>query len=330
MLKRDEWGFLSLGVAIGALGLTFGLLYTPIGATVRTTGLSDASDDARVKPNVVLREVTEVPRGTRQASDDAGDGAAIVREAPSGESRRVVGAIPARLAAIAWPASLDARGIAATAPARVTAMELYGRIVPRDMQAAAGASAANAAVAFIAAGPVGVSANDPCVTVGAGERAALLDAYVRTQDNLPATVADYQFVCSLVTDPAAAIDVTKVFPDHRRIDLEPYAIRTFARFFGRLPAQNARGEKLPQEQVERDWWAVKYLTYFPVLSSARRDLAKERACVAAFTKASLDLYRGSTLVRKNVGEAPDDLWDWAFVRACAYSGAPFLDQFARR
>lgn len=335
MTKQREVGLLALGTIVGAFGASIFFLTTPLRATV-VRDVSPASTRAGsddVAGGATVREAPQAP--SRRASDDAAGGTATVREAPQAprgaeDARRMVGGVPAQIARVAWPASLEARAVPATSSLRTKAEELFGRVVPDDIARAASADARAAARAFIALGPAGVDARDPCVTIGAGERAALLDAYVRTQSALPEELTDYRFVCALVTDPTAPIDVTKQFPDHRRLDLEPFALRAFTRFFGRLPSKDSRGNALPTDAADRDWWAVKYLTYFPVLASARRDLAKERACIEAFTRAAFDLAAGAELVRKPAGESPSDLWEWAFVRACAYSGAPFLERFATR
>ncbi|MDO8462715.1 MAG: hypothetical protein Q7S96_00365 [bacterium] len=328
MIHTREYGFFAGGLVIGISAIAIVLLQTPIGASVygvRSAG-TDASDDIGVPAAVVVQEAPAAA-----PTDVQPDGLIAETPAPRAEdARRVVGGVPEQVAKVSWPSSLDARNVTAASPLRTTATNLFARVVPDAIARGASDAEERAAIAFIALGPDGVDDRDPCVTIGAGERAALLDAYVRTQGALPEQTTDYQFTCSLVTNPDAPIDITKQFPDHRRIDLEPLALRTFTRFFGRLPSQNASGEPLSQVLADRDWWAIKYLTYFPVLASSRRNLDRERACITAFTDASLQSYHGETLVLKPAGEQPDDLWDWSFVRACAYSGAPFLERFRTR
>ncbi|MFH1430033.1 MAG: hypothetical protein ABIG71_00745, partial [Candidatus Uhrbacteria bacterium] len=257
-----------------------------------TSEATSASDDARGSEALVITEVPpsttrQVTSGTVVASDDVrGSDAVVINEAAGlsseyqrPEVRRIAGGTPAQIAAVDAPRSATevaaAYGVTLTENDRVRARELYARVVPARLALSAKASTRDAVEAFISVGPAGVQKDDPCVTVGAGQRAALMDAFTRTQNALPADQIDYQFACALVTDPENAIDTTKRFPDHRRIDLEPYAIKNFVAFFGRLPSMDAKGNKLAAQAVEQDWWAVKYMTYFPILMSSKRDLEAE-------------------------------------------------------
>ncbi|MFH1430236.1 MAG: hypothetical protein ABIG71_01770, partial [Candidatus Uhrbacteria bacterium] len=69
---------------------------------------------------------------------------------------------------------------------------------------------------------------------------------------------------------------------------------------------------------------------FPILMSSKRNLAAEATCTKAFTNSKVTLYKDGVQSVKSKGTAPSDVWDWSFVRACAYSGAPFLERFTKR
>ncbi|MDO8598968.1 MAG: hypothetical protein Q7S02_02580, partial [bacterium] len=72
-----------------------------------------------------------------------------------------------------------------------------------------------------------------------------------------------------------------------------------------------------------------------VLAATIRNRDGERACIRAFVDAEVDLYEqkedGSFVkVKKVKGAAPKSLWQWDFIRACTYSGAPFVEEFTAR
>lgn len=219
---------------------------------------------------------------------------------------------------------------------RQQATKLRERVVPSAMFEAAPETTRAAVETFIAVGPGGVTGIDPCVQVGAGQRAALIEAFRMTQHRLPESTEDYQFACALVTDPEHPIDVTKEFGDtHRNTEQETYALKNFVNFFGRPPSKAVSGDALAPEVADRDWWAVKYLTYHPVLAATVRNRDGERDCIRAFVDSEVDLYEqqddgGFVKVKKVKGAAPTSLWQWDFIRACTYSGAPFVEEFTSR
>jgi photosystem II stability/assembly factor-like uncharacterized protein len=166
-------------------------------------------------------------------------------------------------------------------------------------------------------------ANAPC-ELSARERRRLIHSFQLTQKREPKTATDLEFLCALRTNPQDQIDLTVNYPTFRNIRAEILALKNFVNFFKRPPGLNPDLSRLDAEVGAQDWWAVKFMAYHLRLAPGARDVANERACIKLFFERAVDLYKDGVKEEKASNQAPTDLWDWDFIRACAYSGAPFL------
>lgn len=252
-------------------------------------------------------------------------------------------ALPAAIAKIEAPTSITAvlasrarsSGGGTTPPTPAAYIikqseQLVAEVVPTAQLENASEETRTAIETFVAVGPENASTQDACVDIGLGERASLIEAFRLTQGRLPTSDRDYQYICSLITQPGQYLDPVKAFPEYRNLGEERNALKNFVNFFGRLPSRNKDGSPASGDITEQDWWAVKYMAYHLKKETATREVRVERICLRGFVSSGLTLYKGTAQVRKVKGQAPRDIWDWDFVRACAYSGVPFIDRFASR
>lgn len=325
--------------AVAALVAVQLATYTPIGAVERRLlGGNEPSGIQRTPTGAVVLDASDDVR--EPTMPPVGGLNAPVNQPIGSTEPTALRPLPTHIDRVRVPS--DAIAVSTALQVTLSATDLQNatvlrrRVVPDTMFNAADATTRAAVETFIAAGPGGVTGSDPCVQIGAGQRAALIEAFRMTQRRLPTTTTDYQFACALVTDPANPVDVTKAFGStHRNILQETYALKNFVNFFGRLPSKETDGDALAPEVADRDWWAVKYLTYHPVLAATIRNRDGERTCIRAFVDSEVDLYEqkedGSFVkVKKVKGVAPKSLWQWDFIRACTYSGAPFVEEFTER
>ncbi|MFH1430225.1 MAG: hypothetical protein ABIG71_01715, partial [Candidatus Uhrbacteria bacterium] len=91
---------------------------------------------------------------------------------------------------------------------------------------------------------------------------------------------------------------------------------------GRPPSLDAKGNKLPQAQVDQEWAFVKYTGYQLKVDPAKRSLGAEAATITKFRENTVWIYKDGVKTKKPAGQNPKDLYDWNFIRAATYSGAP--------
>ncbi|MDO8599315.1 MAG: hypothetical protein Q7S02_04355, partial [bacterium] len=268
-------------------------VYTPIGAVERRLlGGTEPSGIQRTPTGTVALDASDDAR--EPAMPPTGGINAPVNQPAGSTEPTVRRPLPTHIDRVRVPS--DAVAVSTALQVTLSGTDLQNatvlrrRVVPDAMFNAADAATRAAVETFIAAGPGGVTSSDPCVQIGAGQRAALIEAFRMTQRRLPTTTTDYQFACALVTDPANPVDVTKAFGStHRNVSQETYALKNFVNFFGRLPSKEADGDSLAPDVADRDWWAVKFLSYHPVLAATIRNRDGELTCIRAFVDAEVDL-----------------------------------------
>ncbi|MDO8425548.1 MAG: YCF48-related protein [bacterium] len=174
-------------------------------------------------------------------------------------------------------------------------------------------------------------ANAPC-SLSLVERSFLAAAFRRSQQRPPTrTESDLAFLCGLRIDPRMPEDITEQFPGHRNLNAEGFALKNFTNFFKRPPSVGFNNEPLPEHIADRDWMAVKHMAYHFLIDPTARDPMTERACLRLFTNSAIELYKGCeksfkdcVKTLKPAGRGPADEDDFAFIRACSYSGAAFI------
>ncbi|MDO8463082.1 MAG: fibronectin type III domain-containing protein [bacterium] len=243
-------------------------------------------------------------------------------------------AVQAVLAAIQAPrnaASVAAQlGVAApSAEALSAAQALVQKVIPAARLAALTAAVSESLKAFVVLGPEGVTAAHPVVKIGAGERASLLEAFQHSQGGtLPTTARQFQFLTAHIVDPdvlasgSADNDVTKLFPDLRNLTIEGDGLKDFTNCNARPPSVDTKGVKLVKAQQDKEWAFVKYTGYQLKVDPAKRSLGAEAAAIKKFKTAKLSIYKNGVKTEKAAGKNPADLFDWNFIRAATYSGAP--------
>lgn len=227
-------------------------------------------------------------------------------------------------------ATASAIGVAApTASALTQATNLVMQVVPADVFSSLSSSTKAALEAFVAVGPLGVTADSSVVKIGAGERASLIEAFQHSQGGaVPTTARHYQFIAAHIVNPVslaqgeAANDVTKLFPDMRNLTIERDGLKDFTNCNKRPPSVDTKGQKLAKTQQDKEWAFVKYTGYQLKVDPSHRSLGDEAKTIKAFKAAKIDIYKNGKKTSKAAGKNPSDLFDWNFIRAATYSGAP--------